>query len=129
LHSEGISEAQQPLSEQLAALTAQIAREKGVEIAPLQAILVTLGEARVPDYEIPARLSAAADELIDLRTQLTRLTNARPEFASIRNQALAHIDRGELDAARAVLARGRESARTLRENVSRNEAEFLGERG
>src|SRR5262249_18294235 len=60
-------------------------------------------------------------------TQLARLTNERPKFASIRNQALAHIDRGEFDAARAALARGRDAARVLRENVSRNEAEFLAD--
>jgi DNA-binding transcriptional MerR regulator len=122
-----IDEAQRPISRQLATLASQIAREKGVEIAPLRAILVKLGEAGVPDHEIPARLDAAADQLIELRTQLARLTNDRPEFASIRNQALAHIDRGEFDAARAALAHGREAARELRENVSRNEAEFLAD--
>jgi hypothetical protein len=116
-----------PLRKEFTALTVQIAREKGVEIAPLQAILVKLGEAGVPDHEIPARLDAAADELIDLRIQLTRLTNARPEFASIRNQALAQIDRGEFDAARATLGRGRDAACELREHASRNEAEFLAD--
>jgi hypothetical protein len=34
-----IAEAQRPVTEELARLTAQIAREKGVEIAPLRAIL------------------------------------------------------------------------------------------
>jgi hypothetical protein len=116
-----------PVNERLAALTAEIARSKGVEIAPLRAILAKLGEAGVPDYEIPARLDAAADELIKLRTQLARLTNDRPEFASIRNQALAHLDRGEFDAARAALARGRGAARKLRGNMSLNEAEFLAD--
>jgi hypothetical protein len=48
-----VADAQRPITEQLAVLTAQIAREKGVEIAPLQAILVKLGEAGVADYEIP----------------------------------------------------------------------------
>ena len=57
----------------------------------------------------------------------TRLNDARPEFASIRNQALAHIDRSEFDAARAALASGRDAARALRGNVSRNEAEFLAD--
>jgi hypothetical protein len=104
-----------------------IARQKGVEIPPLQAILVKLGEARIPDYEIPTRLDAAADELIALRAQLARLTNDRPEFASIRGQALAHIDQGEFDEARAALGRGRKAARALREDVSRNEAEFLAD--
>jgi hypothetical protein len=121
------NEAQRLVTEQLASLTAQIAREKGVELAPLHAILIKLGEAGVSDLEIPARLDNAADQLIELRPQLARLTNDRPEFASIRNQAIAHIDRGEFDAARAALAHGREAARALRENVSRNEAEFLAD--
>jgi hypothetical protein len=43
----------------------------------------------------------------------------------IRDQALALIDAGDLDAARAALNRGREAARALREETSRNEAEFL----
>jgi hypothetical protein len=125
--AQRLDEAQRPVTEQLASLTAQIAREKGVEVAPLRAILVKLGEAGIPDHEIPSRLDAAADQLIELRPQLARLTHDRPEFASIRNQALAHIDQGELDAARAALARGREAARALRDNVSRNEAEFLAD--
>jgi tetratricopeptide (TPR) repeat protein len=82
----------------------------------LRAILEKLGEAGVPDDKISARLNAAADQLISLRTQLARLPNK--QSASIRDQALAHIDRGEFDAARAALARGRKAART-------NEAEFL----
>ena len=105
----------------------RIAGEKGIPVAPLRAVLAKLGEAGIPDHEIPAHLDAAANELIDLRAQLTRLTNDRPEFAAIREQALALIDRGELDAARAALGRGRSAARTLRENVSRNEAEFLAD--
>src|SRR3712207_9554275 len=36
----------QPLTEQLAAMAAQIARERGVEAAPLRAILTRLGEVR-----------------------------------------------------------------------------------
>jgi tetratricopeptide (TPR) repeat protein len=102
-----------------------IARAKGVEIAPLRVILAKLGESGVPDYEITVRLATAADELIELRKQLARLTNDRPEFALIRSQALAQIDRGEFDAAGAALGRGREAARAIREDASRNEAEFL----
>jgi hypothetical protein len=106
-----ITEAQRPVNEQLAALAAQIARENGVETAPLQAILIKLGEAGVPDYLIPTRLDAAADELLDLRAQLARLTNDRPEFALLRSQALAHIDRGEFDAARALISGAAERPR------------------
>jgi hypothetical protein len=104
-----------------------IAREKGVEIPPLRAILAKLGEAGISDDQIPARLEAAADELITLRGQLARLTNDRAEFSVIRGHALSQIDRGELDAARATLKRGREIARGLREDLSRSEAEFLAD--
>jgi hypothetical protein len=130
--AEGTAEHRYRESEQAAErrqreLLEAIARDKGVEIAPLQAILAKLGDAGVPDYEIPARLDTAADELIELRRQLARLTNDRPEFALIRRQALAYIDQGEFEAARAALGRGREAARELREDVSRNEAEFLAD--
>src|SRR6266851_4669966 len=68
-----IADAQRPLEARLAALADQVARDKGVPVSPLRAVLVKLGEANVPDYEIPARLDAAADELVDLRAQLRRL--------------------------------------------------------
>ena len=80
-----------------------IAKVKGVPEAPLVAVLDKLGERHVPSAEIPARLAAAADELIRLRAELARLHDDRPEFASIRTRASALIDRGEFDAARAVL--------------------------
>ena len=84
-----------------------------------------VGETRVPTAEIPARLAAAADELVRLRADLARLRDDRPEFASIRTRASALIDRGDFDAARAVLREGREAARALRREFSRSEAEFL----
>jgi hypothetical protein len=84
----------------------QIALDKGVPTAPLCAILEKLGIAGVPDYEIPARLDAAADELLLLRAHLARLRNDRPELAAVREEALALVDRGELDRARALLNRG-----------------------
>ena len=106
---------------------ARIAREKGVPVAPLQAVLAKLGEVGVPDQEIPARLEAAADQLIELRAQLARLNNERPELAAVRAQALALIDEGDLDRARAVLNGGRAAARALREEASRSEAELLAD--
>jgi hypothetical protein len=45
----------------------------------------------------------------------------------IRLQALELIDRGDFDGARAALNRGRDTARGLREEACRNEAEFLAE--
>ena len=57
----------------LEGLAAQVAREKGVEIAPLRAILVKMGEAGVPDEDISKRLDAKADELIQLCAEIARL--------------------------------------------------------
>jgi tetratricopeptide (TPR) repeat protein len=102
-----------------------IARDKGVEEAPLREILKMLGEAEVPSSKIAGRLRKAADELLQLRADLARLRNDRPEFAAIRAKALALIDEGQFDAARAELRGGRDSARALREEISRSEAGFL----
>ncbi|MGH7120263.1 MAG: hypothetical protein ACREFP_14955 [Acetobacteraceae bacterium] len=77
--------------------------------------------------EIPARLDAAANELIRLRADLARFRNDRPEFAAIRDRASALIDQGEFDAARAALREGRGAARALREQISRSEAGFLAD--
>jgi tetratricopeptide (TPR) repeat protein len=125
------ADAQRPLAEELKEefkkVSDQIAAEKGVPAAPLHAVLEKLGEKGVAEHEIPARLHAAADQLIELRAQLARLTNDRPELAVIREQALALIDRGDLDAARAKLNEGREAARASREEASRKEAEFLAD--
>src|SRR3954469_13170725 len=87
-------------------LAAQVAREKGIEAAPLRAVLEKLDEIGVPDAEIPARLPNAADQLIELRAQLARLRNNRPELAVIRQEALELINLGDLDGARAALNRG-----------------------
>jgi tetratricopeptide (TPR) repeat protein len=106
-------------------ILARTAEEKGVPVAPLRAVLEKLGAAQMAIEEIPKRLAAAADELIQLRADLARLRNDKPEFAAIRVRASALIDRGEFDAARAELRKGREAARALREEFSRSEAGFL----
>ena len=105
----------------------RIAEQKGVPEPPLRSVLAKLGAMQVPLAEIPARLDAAADELIRLRADLARLRNDRPEFAAIRARASGLIDQGEFDAARAVLREGREVARALREEISRSEAGFLAD--
>ena len=102
-------------------------RSKRGCLAPLRAVLEKLGAADVAVDEIPKRLIAAADELLALRQDLQRLRNDRPELAAIRGHALALIDAGDLDAARAALNRGREAARALRDETSRNEAEFIAD--
>jgi hypothetical protein len=101
---------------------AAIARDKGIPEAPLRAVLEKLGETRVPSADIPASLAVAADELVRLRADLARIRDDRPEFAVIRARTFVLVDRGDFNAARAVLAEGREAARALR---SRAEAEFL----
>jgi tetratricopeptide (TPR) repeat protein len=122
-----VAEALGPFAEKMAALADQVARDKGIPGKPLRAVLLKLGHAHVPDHEIPARLDAAADQLIELRMQLGRLSNDRPELTTIRKQALALIDRGDFDGAREALHKGREAAQALREEASRNEAEFLAD--
>src|SRR6516162_8733436 len=65
-----LAESQEPLLAKFEALAEQVARDKGIAAAPLRAVLAKLGENGVPDDKIPARLDAAADELIELRAQL-----------------------------------------------------------
>lgn len=118
---------QQAVGAHLAALTETMAREKGIAAAPLRNVLQKLGEAGIPDENIPARLAAAADELVALRHDLAKLRNDRPELAAIRAQAVVLIDRGDLDGARAALGRGREELHVRRAEDSRIEADFLAE--
>jgi tetratricopeptide (TPR) repeat protein len=114
-----------PIAEKvMSALADQVAREKGIPEPPLRAILAKLGHGHVPDYEIPERLNAAADQLIALRKQLGRLGDDRPELATIRAQALELIDRGDIDGARQVLRKGRDAVRC---GARLREAEFLAD--
>ncbi len=106
-------------------LVPQIAMSKGVEEAPLREVLKKLGEADIPVEQIPAALNRAADELLQLRADLARLRNDRPEFAAVRARALALIDKGEFDAARAQLREGRNLARAMHQEIGRSEAGFL----
>ena len=99
-----VAEAQQPLTDQLQKLAAQVAREKGVEIAPLLAILRKLGEAGVADKDVPKLLDDKADELIKLRDEIAQLRRgASIEFATFAQLAQGLVDKGNLDATRAVL--------------------------
>jgi tetratricopeptide (TPR) repeat protein len=122
-----VADAQKPLTDRLDNLAAQVAREKGVEFAPLRAILIKLGEAGVRDENITNRLEEKADELIKLREEITKLRQGPPELTSYAQQAQALIDKGDFDGARAALAAGRTVARGLREQSSRYEAQFLAQ--
>jgi tetratricopeptide (TPR) repeat protein len=121
-----------PIVEQIKELTAaqkelaaQTARQKGVEIAPLRAILVKMGEAGVKDEEIPKLLDAKADELVKLRAEVDVLQHGSPAVAALAKEAEALINKGDLDGASSVLARGREAARAQRINANRDEATVL----
>jgi hypothetical protein len=126
-NGEQIAAAQKPLEDRLERILAITAREKGVEIAPLRAILLKLGEAGVRDDDIAKRLDEKADELIKLREETAKLRQGPPELASFAQQAQTLIDKGEFDGARAVLAAGRAAARNVREQSSRYEAKFLAQ--
>jgi hypothetical protein len=102
--SRQVADAQKPLANQLEKLAAQVAREKGVEIAPLRAILVKLGEAGVRDEDIPQRLDQSADELVRLRKEIARLKRDPARLASYGQQAQALVDKGDFDGARTVVA-------------------------
>jgi hypothetical protein len=122
-----ITNAQKPLTEQLEQLAAQVARDKGVEVAPLRAILLKLGEAGVGDADVAKRLDEKADELINLREEIAKLRQGPAELATYAQQAQALIDKGDFDGARAALASGRAAAHTMREQSSRYEAQFLAQ--
>jgi tetratricopeptide (TPR) repeat protein len=125
--SQRVAEAQKPLAGQLEELAKQVARHKGIEVAPLRAILVKMGEVGVRDEDIAARLNEKADELIKLREQIALLRRGPAELASFAEQAGTLINKGDLDGARVVLAAGRTAARSLREQSSRYEADFLAQ--
>src|SRR5580704_4361588 len=122
-----VSQAQKPLTEQLEKLAAQVARDKGVEVAPLRGILVKLGEAGVGDEDIAKRLDEKADELIKLRADIAKLRQGPAELASYAQQAQALIDKGDFDGARAALGSGQAAAHAMREQSSRYEAQFLAQ--
>ncbi|MBV8107835.1 MAG: DUF4062 domain-containing protein, partial [Hyphomicrobiales bacterium] len=103
----------------------ETAQVKGVSEAPLREVLKKLGETEVAEAEIPDRLAKAADELLQLRADLTKLRNDRPEFAVLRARASALIDKGDFDGARGVLREGRRRADEMLEELSRTKAGFL----
>src|SRR5262249_12535214 len=105
-----VGERIKPLDEKLEKLLALTAREKGVEVAPLRAILVKMGEVGVRDEDIPKRLNDKADELIKLREESARLQRGPAELASFAEQAETLINKGDLDGVRAALAEGRTMA-------------------
>jgi len=104
---------------------AQIARKRGVEIPPLLAVLVKMGEKNINVEDIPKLLDAKANELIKLRAATDLLRKGPSMLAAIAQEAQSLIDKGALDAASQVLADGRKAARSQRINASRDEAEIM----
>jgi tetratricopeptide (TPR) repeat protein len=113
----------QPIREDFAKLAAQIAREKGLDPAPLREILARIGELDVPDDTIPSKLSAMADKLIELRKSLESATGG--ELSTIKRAALDFVSAGDFNQAYVLLEQGRVVAQLQRENASRTEAEIL----
>ncbi|HEY8006337.1 MAG TPA: hypothetical protein VIE66_05930 [Methylocella sp.] len=100
------------------------ARSQSVPLAPLQTILAILIDAGVPSIAIPERVRRAAAELATLRSSLTNWEDGGPGHAQIRAETLALIDRGDFEAAREVLKRGRETGWTFPIATCREEAEY-----
>jgi hypothetical protein len=122
---EGFTAAEDAAERRHRDLMEAIAREKGVPIPPLLAVLRRLGEAEVAPEHIPARLEAAAERLLELEERLARSSNDRPETQAARARARALLDAGEFDAAEAVLREARAGLQALREQTAREEAALL----
>ena len=106
-----------------------IARDKGVPIAPLQAVLARLGVLNVTPDDIPARLEAAATRLLELEKTLAQPIQGDATAQAAREEARRLIDLGDFDAAAATLRQGRQEARNRRENSQRIEATMAADEG
>lgn len=124
---ERVLQAQKPLDAKLEEILAMTAREKGLEVAPLHSILIRMGEVGVRDEDIAKRLDEKASELIKLRADIAKSKQGPPVLASFAQQADALIKNGDLDGGREALTAGRTAARTMREESSGYEANFLAQ--
>ncbi len=122
---EAIERTRREVLEAIRATLPAEAQARGVPEPPLRRALEKLGASDTPTEEIPSRFDSALDELIRLRAELARMRNDRPEFATIRERASALIDAGDFSAARVELVRGRDMARSFRQEYARTEAGFL----
>jgi tetratricopeptide (TPR) repeat protein len=122
---ERLVQVRKPLDDKLEEILAMTAREKGVEVAPLRAILLKIGEVGVRDEDIARRLDEKANELIKLRTDLAKSKQGPAALASFAQQAEELIRNGDLDDGRDALRAGRTVARAMREQSSGYEVDFL----
>jgi tetratricopeptide (TPR) repeat protein len=117
-----LSESEAAANQRHAELLAAIARDKGVPIAPLQAVLARLGDLNVAPEQIPARLEAAATRLLELERTLAQPIQGDAASQAARDDARRMIDQGDFEAAAAKLRQGRQEARQRREDSQRIEA-------
>jgi hypothetical protein len=105
----------------------RIAEEKRTPSPPLKVLLAKLRQEGVSEDDVPARLEAAADELVKLRAENDSCENGSSQIAAIAIKARALIDRGDFDKARAAFARGQAALRKSRDELSRHEAQLLAQ--
>jgi tetratricopeptide (TPR) repeat protein/pimeloyl-ACP methyl ester carboxylesterase len=125
---DALSEGQKILLEQNSAMVALLQRKKGIPRTALVGHLVRLGaHDDIADEEIPKFLERFANEFPAIQEQLRRITNDDPEVLAVRKKAADLLDAGNLDAAKALLARARARISELRQERSREEAALLGD--
>jgi len=93
---ENFKEATAEINETLKEIAHKIARDKGVPVEPLLAVLKKLGQDHVPVSQIPDRLHCAADELLILRKIFATSGPNSAERPVLREYALSLIERGKL---------------------------------
>jgi tetratricopeptide (TPR) repeat protein/pimeloyl-ACP methyl ester carboxylesterase len=98
---------------------------------PRQALAVHLerlgarGDISVDD--IPRHLERFADELLALREQWNKLSNADPEVSAVRRKADEKLEVGDLEGAKGLLSQERGRIRELRQERSREEAMLMAD--
>jgi hypothetical protein len=91
-----IKSAIQPFGQKIDEILVAISLDKGVPIAPLQAILLKVGGNKVSEQDLAPFFDRMADELLHLRKQLA-LVAASPGYpAVVATEAQAALDRGDL---------------------------------
>ena len=84
------------------------AEDRGLTIVQIENLLTRFGHAGAPIDEAEKLLLDAADQLQRVRTRLTQLSDADPDVARLKAEALDAIEQGDLDAARGFLRKAAE---------------------
>lgn len=114
-----------PIREQLDQIAERLAKEKGIDEGALRSILAKLEATPVRRDEIVSKFAEAIEQLVELRTDLTRRESDDEEIDKARKQASEEISSGQFDLALSTLERGRIHTSKLTENGKRLEAAFL----